>query len=112
VKFTEGFWLRSEQANALYASCAYELERIEGGMRILAPTARIDSRGATLNLPTITLEFRATGRNTVTIRSWHFAGYDTNLPRFETNEDKREVEVNETSSEFVMSFDDLTITVV
>lgn len=112
MKFTEGFWLRSEQANALYASCAYELERIDGGMRILAPTARIDSRGATLNLPTITLEFRATGRNTVTIRSWHFAGYDTNLPRFETNEDKREVEVNETSSEFIMSFDDLTITVV
>jgi alpha-D-xyloside xylohydrolase len=112
VKFTEGFWLRSEQANALYASCAYELERIEGGMRILAPTARIDSRGATLNLPTITLEFRATGRNAVTIRSWHFAGYDTNLPRFETNEDRREVEVCETASEFVMSFDDLTITVV
>ncbi|MDN5314049.1 MAG: alpha-D-xyloside xylohydrolase [Clostridiales bacterium] len=112
MKFTEGFWLRSEQANALYASCAYELERIEGGMRILAPTARIDSRGATLNLPTITLEFRATGRNAVTIRSWHFAGYDTNLPRFETNEDRREVEVCETASEFVMSFDDLTITVV
>lgn len=111
MKFTEGFWLRSESANALYASEAYEMQPIENGMRILAPTAKIDSRGATLNLPTITLEFRATGYNAVTIKSWHFSGYDTGLPRFATNETDREVTIKESENEYRMSFDELTIVV-
>lgn len=111
MKFTEGFWLRSESANALYASEAYEMQPIENGMRILAPTAKIDSRGATLNLPTITLEFRATGYNAVTIKSWHFSGYDTGLPRFTTNETDRDVTINESENEYRMSFDELTIVV-
>lgn len=111
MKFTEGFWLRSELANALYASEAYEMQPVKNGMRILAPVAKIESRGATLNQPTITLEFRATGKNAVTIRAWHFAGYDTRLPRFETNETERAVTIKETENEYRMSFDDLTIVV-
>ena len=31
MKFTEGYWLRSERSNALYASQAYSVERIENG---------------------------------------------------------------------------------
>lgn len=111
MKFTEGYWLRSELANALYASEAYEMQPFDNGMRILAPTARIDSRGATLNLPTITIEFKAVGHNAVTIKSWHFAGYNTGLPRFVTNEVKRDVTISETETEYRMSFDDLTIIV-
>ncbi len=37
MKFTEGYWLRSERANILYASQAYEVREIDGGMRVLAP---------------------------------------------------------------------------
>ena len=32
MKFTEGYWLRSEKANILYASQAYEVQEIPGGM--------------------------------------------------------------------------------
>lgn len=31
MKFTEGYWLRSEKANILYASQAYEVQEIPGG---------------------------------------------------------------------------------
>ena len=57
MKFTEGYWLPSEKANASHAMQAYEVEQIPGGMRILATTRPIEHRGMTLNLPTITVEF-------------------------------------------------------
>lgn len=60
MKFTEGYWLPSEKANASHAMQAYEVEQIPGGMRILATTRPIEHRGMTLNLPTITVEFSGT----------------------------------------------------
>lgn len=50
MKFTEGYWLPSEKANASHAMQAYEVEQIPGGMRILATTRPIEHRGMTLSL--------------------------------------------------------------
>ncbi len=44
MKFTEGYWLPSEKANASYAMQAYEVEKIPGGMRVLATTKKIVDR--------------------------------------------------------------------
>ena len=71
MKFTEGYWLRSEKANILYASQAYDVQEIPGGMRVLAPVGYISSRGATLNMPTITLEFTAPMENMIAVRAWN-----------------------------------------
>lgn len=76
MKFTEGYWLRSEKANILYASQAYEVQEIPGGMRVLAPVGYISSRGATLNMPTITVEFTAPMENIIAVRAWHHEGYE------------------------------------
>lgn len=43
MKFTEGYWLRSERANGLFAAEGYAVEKIPGGMRILAPIKKIES---------------------------------------------------------------------
>ncbi len=102
MKFTEGYWLRSERANGLFAAEAYRVERIPGGMRILAPVGRIAHRGDTLNMPAITLEFRACGRGTISVRAWHHEGYDNHLPRFEKRETAGEVQVTVTETEAVM----------
>ena len=56
MKFTEGYWLKSERANPVYASDAHYVKEIENGMRILCPTKKILGRGDVLNLPTITLK--------------------------------------------------------
>ena len=80
MKFTEGYWLRSEKANILYASQAYEVQEIPGGMRVLAPVGTISSRGATLNMPTITLEFTSPVENMISVRSWHHEGYGKKEP--------------------------------
>ena len=72
MKFTEGYWLRSERANGLFAAEAYVVEKIPGGMRILAPVKQIQHRGDTLNMPTITIEFKACGAGTISVKAWHF----------------------------------------
>lgn len=70
MKFTEGYWLPSEKANASHAMQAYEVEQIPGGMRILATTRPIEHRGMTLNLPTITVEFVAHTPDTISMEAW------------------------------------------
>lgn len=86
MKFTEGYWLPSERSNASYATEAYEIEQVPGGMRILATTRKIENRGMTLNLPTITLEFVFQDKDTLSMEAWHYEGYDAKVPSFEKNE--------------------------
>lgn len=102
MKFTEGYWLRSERANGLFAAEAYTVEKIPGGMRILAPVKQIAHRGDTLNMPAITIEFRACGAGTISVKAWHFEGYDNHLPEFEKNETVCDADVQITEDEAVM----------
>lgn len=102
MKFTEGYWLRSEKANILYASQAYEVQEIPGGMRVLAPVGTISSRGATLNMPTITLEFTSPMENMISVRSWHHEGYDKKEPVCPKHPQTQEVSVEIGEEEAVM----------
>ena len=86
MKFTEGYWLPSEKANASHAMQAYEVEQIPGGMRILATTRPIEHRGMTLNLPTITVEFVAHTPDTISMEAWHYEVYDNKVPSFDKTE--------------------------
>lgn len=102
MKFTEGYWLRSERSNGLFAAQAYTVDRIPGGMRIVAPVGRIGHRGDTLNMPTITIEFRACGTGTISVKAWHYEGYDNHLPEFEKNETVCDADVRITEDEAVL----------
>lgn len=86
MKFTEGYWLRSERAHGLFASHAYLVDKIPGGMRVIAPVMKIESRGNTLNMPVITIEFTACEAGTIHVRAWHFEAYDSHTPEFPKNE--------------------------
>ncbi len=86
MKFTEGYWLRSERANALYAAEAYEVERIPGGMRVLCPVRPITGRGDTLDMPVIRIEFSARSAGTIYVKAWHYEAYDCHVPAFEKQE--------------------------
>lgn len=102
MKFTEGYWLRSERANGLFAAHAYTVDKIPGGMRIVAPISLINHRGDTLNMPTITIEFVVCSDKTIAVKAWHFEGYDNHLPEFEKNEDIMDAEVTITEDEAVL----------
>lgn len=104
MKFTQGYWLRSERANALYAAHAYDIQRIPGGIRVLAPCKVVTSREDTLNLPVITIEFTASGKDMIAVRSWHYEAYESKEASFEKEiqPSRAEVEVNITDQEAVM----------
>ena len=75
MKFTEGYWLRSERSNGLFAAEGYAVDKIPGGMRVLAPIKKIESRGDTLNMPTITIEFVAVGKRSISVKAWHYEAF-------------------------------------
>lgn len=102
MKFTEGYWLRSERAHGLFAMQAYSVEEIPGGMRIIAPTRKIEGRGDTLNLPVITVEFVARAADCISVRAWHYEGYDTHQPHFEKTEKTADAKVLVTDEEAVL----------
>lgn len=111
MKFTEGYWLRSERANILYAAEAYDVRAIEGGMRVLAPVGQISSRGATLNMPTITIEFTSPMENVISVRAWHYEGYEKNEPVCPKHENRQDVEVTINDEEAVMTAGRMTVRV-
>ena len=41
MKFTEGFWVRSERANASYASQGFYAKKTAYGMQIVAPERQV-----------------------------------------------------------------------
>lgn len=111
MKFTEGYWLRSERANAVYASQAFEVREIPGGMRVLAPGKPIVNRKDELDVPTITVEFTSPSPNIIAVRAWHYEAWKSAEPRFERRLDPQEVEVEIREGEAVMRAGELTVRV-
>ncbi|MCP1103002.1 alpha-D-xyloside xylohydrolase [Aequitasia blattaphilus] len=103
MKFTEGYWERNERANAIYASQAYSIEKIPGGMRMVAPVRKITDRAGALDVSTITTEFTANRENVISVRSYHFEGYEKREPRFELFEEPQNVHVEISDEEAVMT---------
>lgn len=78
MKFTEGYWLRSERVTASYASQGFYAEETEGGMEIVLPERPIRNRADAMNLSTITLRFTAYGENNIRVEARHYEAYCSN----------------------------------
>ena len=111
MKFTEGYWLRSERSNPLYAAQAYTAEEIPGGMRVLAPANKITGRAATIDQPAITVEFTAAAENVIKVRVRHFHGYDPHEPRFDVTETTVPYTVSISEETAVLTTGDVTLRV-
>lgn len=111
MKYTEGFWLTSERARIHYASDAYFIEEIPNGMRVVAPTRKINGRGDTLNLPVITIDFTTAGKNVIAVRAWHFEAYESGEARFPLNIEPQEYSVKISDDEAVMTTGDVSVVV-
>ncbi len=111
MKFTEGYWLRSENVQASYASQAYDVQKIPGGMRVVAPERPILSRADAVNISTITVDFTARGDGDIEVRAVHYQAYDRKEPRFPLQEKTCEVSVEITEDEAVMTAGEVTVRV-
>ncbi|MBR6485434.1 MAG: alpha-xylosidase, partial [Lachnospiraceae bacterium] len=77
----------------------------------LAPTRKINGRGDTLNLPVITIEFKAAGRNVISVRAWHYEAYASNEARFSLNEESGKCTVTIDDDKAVMTAGDVSVIV-
>lgn len=94
MKFTEGYWQCAEQAHSLSAAEVCEIRRIPGGMRATVAVGPVESRGDTISMPLITLEFVACTQDTVSVEAWHYEGYDDRLPSIDKRKDILEPSVS------------------
>ena len=111
MKFTDGYWLRSENVQASYASQAFTVEKIPNGMRIAAPERPITSRADALDVAVLYIDIVSAGHNDIAMTTSHYMAYDAKEPRFELtqNPDPVTVDVNET--EAVLTAGDMTVRV-
>lgn len=82
MKFTEGYWEKNERAHMIYAAQAFQIEEIPFGIKITAPTKRIESRADALDTPVITTLITSAGENILSVCSYHYQGYQRKDPRF------------------------------
>ena len=79
------------------------VEEIPNGMQIVAPFHIITDRSGALDVGTITIEFTAIRKDVISVRSWHFEGYQRKEPRFELNKDMQDVDVEITDEKAIMT---------
>ncbi|MDR0909756.1 MAG: alpha-xylosidase [Spirochaetaceae bacterium] len=111
MKFTEGYWLRSEKANALYASQAFSIEQEADKLRVVCPVRPVHDRGGALDVGTLTLEFSSAGPDAIAVRMYHFAAYQSKEPRFALNLNPQKLEFSEDENSVVMTNGNLSVRV-
>ncbi len=111
MKFTEGYWCMRKDVDHHYAQQAYDIEPIDGGMRVYAPCREVRRRGDTIGLPMVTVEFTAPAEGILKVRAVHHEGYEKHEPRFEKNEQPVPAAVSITEKEAVMTAGALTVRV-
>lgn len=111
MKFTEGYWLRSERAQISYVSQGFDVETSAQGMRIIAPERPIRSRADMLDLTVLLMDFIAVGPDDIEVVITHHEGYDSAEPRFPLNFRPVKPEITVTDEEAVMTAGRLTVRV-
>lgn len=111
MKYTEGYWLRKESVQASFASEAFNVRKIEHGMRVTAPERPILSRADALDQTVLTIDFVSAGHNDIAVTLYHDMGYESHEPRFQLNVQPDPVQVRIDQDEAVMTAGDITVRV-
>ncbi|KAI7548311.1 glycoside hydrolase family 31 protein [Hortaea werneckii] len=85
MKFRDGMWLMAEDKRVEYAEEVYSVTENKDGkaLKLLCPTMKINSRGDTLNRPTISVELEAVADGIISVQSTHWHGALNRPPQFE-----------------------------
>ena len=111
MKFTEGYWLRSENMTPSYASQVFYAEKTEKGMRIVATERKVLNRGDAQNIATITIDFIAFAENKILFKSSQYEAYEDREARFDLSGQDVPFDVQITEDEAVMTSGEVTVRV-
>ncbi len=109
MKFTEGYWVRSESMAPSYASQGFYAEKTNRGMRIVAPERKILNRGDAQNITTITIDFIAFAENNILVKARHYEAYEDREARLDLNGQDVPFAVQISEDEAVMTSGDVTV---
>ena len=111
MKFTEGYWLRSERIAASYASQGFYAKETEGGMEIVLPERPIRNRADAMNLSTITLRFTAYAENNIRVEASHYEAYRSDEAKTPLKKQTPAYSVEITEKEALMTCGQVTVRV-
>ncbi len=111
MKYTDGYWLRSEHVKASFASQAFTVEEIPHGLRIAAPERPIRSRADALDITVLYIDLVSAGHNDIAMTTTHFMGYAPKEPRFDLKIEPDETTVQIDEKEALLKAGDMTVRV-
>jgi alpha-D-xyloside xylohydrolase len=95
MKFTAGYWNMRPGFTPHFAAEAREIEMDDNSLTVYAPTKRIQHRGDTLNLATLTVRFSSPLENVIRVQLTHHKGGLPRKPSFTIYENPPKVNIRE-----------------
>jgi alpha-D-xyloside xylohydrolase len=86
MKFTEGYWRMRPGMTPYFAAEVRDLDVDANSLTVYAPQTRINHRGQTLNIATITVRYSSPMENVIRVQVTHFKGGRPRKPAFQLNE--------------------------
>lgn len=99
MKFLNGMWLEREDVRILKAKQTYEVIREGERLKLVVPTAVVQERAQTLNLPVLTVELFSPRQDVIGVRLSHFQGAVDRGPHHALTIEHPEVSIQETEDE-------------
>ena len=111
MKFTAGYWNMRPGVTPHYPAEARHIEIDENSLTVYAPTRKINHRGDTLNIPTLTVRLSSPMENVIRVQLSHFKGGKTRKPEFEIHAEPVQVAIHEDAQTATLSSGKLSVRV-
>ena len=85
MKFTDGYWRMRPDVTPYFPAQVYDVEASADALTVYAPCRRINHRGDTLNIATLSVHFSSPMTNVIRVQLTHFKGGKLLKPEFALN---------------------------
>lgn len=109
MKFSNGCWLQKEGCGCFAPTEAYFIKKADTEVSICAPTANINSKGATLGGINLTVRITSPRVNVLRVQTCHHLGAVTREPAFELNMQECPLDVSETEDALTIKSGNLSL---
>lgn len=111
MKFTDGYWHMRAGVTPHFPVHVHEVEVEPDALTVYGPTRRLTSRGATLNLPLLTVRFSSPMPNVIRVQIVHHKGRRPRQPEFKLYPQPGPVEIADTPQAAMLTSGRLTVRV-
>jgi alpha-D-xyloside xylohydrolase len=111
MKFTDGYWQMRPGYTPNYAAQAREIEIDADALTVYAPAKKINHRGDTLNVATLTVRFSSPMPNVIRVQAYHHKGARPRKPEFTLHTQPTAVQIAEGESSVSLTSGNLSVSI-